>query len=117
MEALWLIAVLSVPLAFVSRDHVITQIGISFVEIPKVLLLRVLVALLTSLWLIEWGLKGARFPVVQHPRQWPAGLVSWLRSEPIRWVTAAVVAYAATTILGTLVSGSFSVSLWGGVPG
>ena len=58
LEALWLLAVLLVPLAFLERDYVLSEVLIAYVEVPKIALLRTLVALMAVLWIIEWGIQG-----------------------------------------------------------
>ena len=40
-----------------------------------------------------------------------------MRGDPQRWVFLAVEFYLGTTLLSTALSGSFTVSLWGEVPG
>ena len=46
------------PLAFLDRDFVISEALISYVEVPKIALLRTLAAIIAVLWLIEWGIHG-----------------------------------------------------------
>ena len=125
LEALWLLTVVLVPLAFLNRDYLLTEAVIGYVEVPKVTLLRTLTALMAFLWLIEWGLQGRlpsaslfraegllRRPVLLLPR-----LKIWLRDQPTRWLVLAVWFFLLTTLLSMVLSGSFKVSLWGEVPG
>ena len=100
MEALWLLAVVLVPIAFLDRDYIYSEAVIAYLEVPKVALLRTLVALMTVLWLIEWGVKGgsafniaARFKEREtrfNPLAFPAALRSWISRRPARWVVLAV---------------------------
>jgi len=125
LEALWLLTVVSVPLAFLDRDYLVSEAVIAYVEVPKVGLLRTLAALMAVLWLIEWGIQG-RFPLGSlltregaglRPGAWLIGLRGWLRDQPTRWLILAVWFYLATTLLTTFLSASLSVSLWGEIPG
>jgi len=60
LEALWLLTVALVPLAFINRDSISSEAVIAYVEVPKITLLRTLVGLIAILWLVEWGLLGIR---------------------------------------------------------
>ena len=125
MEALWLLTVVLVPVAFLDPDYVFSEAVIAFVEIPKIAILRTLVGLMAVLWLVEWGL-GGRFPLVgwfkrQDPRPrlstcWSQPLV-WLREQPTRWLILAVWFFLLSTLVSTVFSSSVQVSLWGEVPG
>jgi hypothetical protein len=55
MEALWLLTLFLVPLAFFDRDYAKSETIIAYVEVPKVALLRTLVGMMAVLWLIDWG--------------------------------------------------------------
>ncbi|MFQ6030221.1 MAG: hypothetical protein ACE5Q6_22330, partial [Dehalococcoidia bacterium] len=57
LESLWLLTVFLVPLAFVNLGYVLVE-GDGFVALPKVAVLRVLVALLLSLWLLRWAIAS-----------------------------------------------------------
>ena len=125
LEALWLLLVVLVPLAFIHRDYAFSEAVIAYVEVPKVALLRTLVGLMTLLWLIDWGIQG-RFPTrswIRNPlgqvrQQASIGqLANWLREEPTRWLSLAVAFFLGTTLVSTFLSGSFATSLWGEIPG
>lgn len=125
LELLWLLAVVLVPLVFLDPDHFLSEAVIAYVEVPKIALLRTLAGLMVILWLVEWGLSG-QFPLVSRfkgpgprfqPQAWLKGLAGWLRSQPTRWLILAVWFFLGTTLLSTVLSASFSVSLWGEVPG
>ena len=125
LEVLWLVTIVLVPLAFLDRDYVFSEAVTSYVEVPKIALLRTLVALMAVLWLIEWAIKGnlasgswisgrdSRF----LSTYWLSRLRGWLREHPSRWLFVAVWFFLGSTLLSTVLSGSFSVSLWGEVPG
>ena len=125
LEALWLLAVVLVPLAFVTPDQMISAASITFIEVPKIALLRTLVGLMAVLWLIEWAIEGRfAFPSslrAKRPqlnlRGWVGGLGGWLRGHPERWLILAVGFFLGTTLLSTVLSASFDVSMWGEVPG
>ena len=125
LEALWLLTLLLVPLAFLSPDYVLSEAIIAYVEVPKIALLRTLVGLMAIVWLVEWGIQGwspfgalGNFRVLQlRPSEWRPRLAGWLRDQPARWVILAVGFSLATTLVSTALSGSFGVSMWGEVPG
>jgi tetratricopeptide (TPR) repeat protein len=125
MESLWLLATVLIPLAFLDRDFAASEAVISYVEVPKIALLRTLVGLMCILWLIEWGIRGRL-----HFGSFFGGLGpslrlkdrlrrlrAWLSERPTRWLFLAVWFFLGTTLLSTVLSGSFNVSMWGEVPG
>ncbi|MFQ6026143.1 MAG: hypothetical protein ACE5Q6_01360 [Dehalococcoidia bacterium] len=125
IEALWLIAIVAVPLLFLDRDLIWSEAIIAYFEVPKIALLRTLAALIAALWLIQWGLTS-RFPFFRtadtSQSASPVALVwivfrRWLGRRPTNWVVLAVWFYGITTLISTVLSSSFSVSLWGEVPG
>ena len=124
LEFLWLLTLVAVPLAFVDRESFLSELELAYVDVPKTVLLRTLVGLMAVLWLIEWALQRRvqmGYPFTgrrQHlrPEAWLRNLMSWLRREPTRWVTLAVILYLGSTLLSTALSESFSVSMWGLVP-
>ena len=125
LELLWLLTVVLVPLAFVSRGELISASAIAYLEVPKIALLRTLVGLMAVLWLLEWGIQGrfvfpsltGREGLLSHPAGWLAALRSWLCSQPRRWLFLAVILFMATALISTALSASRSVSIWGEVPG
>ena len=125
LESLWLLMVLLVPLAFLSRDYAMSEAVISNVEVPKVALLRILAALMASLWLIEWAANGL-LPNSSgsnwewsklRPSAWMPRLASWIRDSPGHWLVLAAWFFLATTLLSTALSGSLATSVWGEIPG
>lgn len=128
LESLWLLVVLLVPLVFLGRNYGEWSSVIGSFELPKIVLLRTLVALMAALWLVEWALQGRPLsPTVFKPfRVIAPGLYLtagvkivklWLHGEPARWVRLAVLLYLGSVVLSTVLSASFSVSMWGDVPG
>lgn len=124
LEALWLLTVLSVPLAFLDRDFIRSEAVIGYVEVPKIALLRTLVALMAILWLVEWGIRGRASGGLfgeQGLRQLLSTPVTrigdWFKARPSRWLFLAVWFFLGSTLLTTVLSGSRSISLWGEVPG
>ena len=125
LEFLWLLAVVSVPLAFVKPGDLISVSAIAYIEVPKIAILRTLVGLMAVLWLIEWGIQG-RFPSLSFPRtaellnlggRWLSHIRNWLSGQPRRWLSFAVAFFLATIVISTALSASFDVSMWGDVPG
>ena len=122
---MWLLTLLLVPLAFLSPNYVLSEAVIAYVEVPKIAVLRTLVGIMAILWLLEWGFQG-RIPLVgpegfkrgqPDPRNWLPRLRGWLREQPGRWVFLMVWCYLGVTLISTIFSASFRVSLWGEVPG
>ena len=125
IELLWLLVVFLVPLVFVNRGDMLSVSTIAYLEVPKIAILRTLVGLIAILWLIEWGIRQRISPdfgipgngVLLRPREWLPRLANWLNAQPTRWVLLAVALFSTSTILGTILSASFKVSMWGEVPG
>ncbi|MFQ6026360.1 MAG: tetratricopeptide repeat protein [Dehalococcoidia bacterium] len=125
LEALWLLAVVLVPLVYFN-DAVSSLPDVAFWSVAKVTVLRGLVGLMVILWLAEWGLQG-RFPFRPAPTnernpwyapsRWLGALSASLRAQPARWLILAASLYLGSVLLSTLLSASFLVSLWGEVPG
>ena len=125
MEALWLLAVFLVPLAFLDPDYAKSEAIIGYLEVPKIALLRLLTGMMAILWLVRWGLSGRlSFPGLAQvkgfawqPVAWKSWVATYLEGNPGRWIILAVAFYLATTLISTALSGSFPVSMWGEVPG
>ena len=122
---MWLLTLILVPLAFLSPTYVLSEAVIAYVEVPKIAVLRTLVGMMTILWLLEWGIQGG-IPLVGPegfkslqaiPKNWLPRLKGWLRERPGRWVFLMVWFYLGATLISTIFSASFRVSLWGEVPG
>ncbi len=129
LEGLWLVAAFLVPLMFVSQGYVISEAQISYVELPKVALLRTLAGLMALLWLVEWAISSRAleggYPSLSaaalKEKIKPAGLFArlkdWLSVNPIRWVLLFAGMFFGSILLSTAFSGSHSNSLWGEIPG
>ena len=122
---MWLLTFFLVPLAFLSPNYILSEAVIAYVEVPKIAVLRTLVGIMTILWLLEWGIQG-RIPLVgpegfsswrPNPKNWLPCWKAWLRERPGRWVLLMVWFYLGATLVSTIFSASFRVSLWGEVPG
>ena len=125
LEVLWLVTVVVVPLAAVSKGYLVSEVVSGEAALLKIATLRTLVGLMLILWAAEWSLKQASpFGSLSKPRslllqpsRWLSRLTLRLRSEPTRWLTLAAIFFGLTTLLSTAFSASFNVSLWGAVPG
>ena len=121
LEILWLLTIVLVPLVFLGREFEAGSSTLGSFELPKIVILRLLVGLMASLWLIEWGLQarisGAGAWNRSSPALWLSGIRRWLQERPNRWLYLAVAFFAGATLLSTVLSASLEVSLWGEVPG
>ncbi len=125
LEVSWLLTVILVPLAFFEAGYVVSDSGSAFLEIPKVALLRTMAALMSMLWAIEWAIQsntaiasanGSPSAKVR-PSVWLRSQVVKLQDRPSRWLYLAVSFYLGTTLLSTILSGSFHTSMWGDIAG
>ena len=57
IEFLWLLTLVSVPLAFVNRESFLSELELAYVDVPKTVLLRTLAGSIATLWVIEWALQ------------------------------------------------------------
>ena len=125
LEFLWLAAVVLVPLAFIDRNYAVSEAVIAYVEVPKIAILRTIAGLVAILWLLEWAIRErpalgrafAWFPFKFRASSLWFGLGTWLRGHPDRWLLLAVWLFLGSTLLTTILSGSFRTSLWGEIPG
>ena len=125
LESLWLLAIILVPLAFLGRSYGEWSSIIGSFELAKITLLRTLAGLMASLWLIQLGLGSETRlwllsfskEVLFRPSAWFTGLRAWLGAQPSHWLILAVILYLGSTLLSTVLSASFSVSMWGDIPG
>ena len=100
------LAVIAIPLAFASPDWIS-----SYIELPKVFILRVSTGLMAVLLIARWSLKP---PSVAS---WtPGRLAASVRRDPTTLVVLAVVLFGAVYTLSTLLSVSPRLSLWGSPP-
>ena len=107
MESLWLLAVIASALAVSPADWML-----SYIQMPKVVLLRILVSLMVILWVLEWAISS-KSSVLPRPILTWTTLKLWASREPTRWLTIAVGVFLATYVLSTLLSSSFRISVWG----
>ena len=107
MESLWLLAVIASALAVSPADWML-----SYIQMPKVVLLRILVSLMVILWVLEWAISS-KSSVLPRPILTWTTLKLWASLEPTRWLTIAVGVFLATYVLSTLLSSSFRISVWG----
>ena len=125
LELLWLLAVVLVPLAFLGRNYGEWSSVIGSFELPKIVFLRTLVALMAALWLFEWALQGRLLFSTSFEKIGPGAYLAaciravkrWLHGGPVRWVRLAVLLYLGSVVLSTVLSASFNVSMWGDIPG
>ena len=119
MESLWLLAAGLVPILFAPPDFMV------FPDVPKVVLLRSLVALMAVAWALEWAF-GWSTPA-ERPVRAPTGerggearLRRWLRwagDDPRLAIITAGTLFIVANAISTVASESINVSLWGGNPG
>jgi len=118
-----------VPLIFLSQDYAVSEAQIAYVEVPKVALLRTLAGFIAILWALEWAIKGRAFqdPFPSNsiqtlagklrPSNWLSAFNRWLKVHPTRWLLLAAGLFFGSTFLSTVLSGSFTNSIWGEIPG
>ncbi len=116
IEALWLATIALVPLIFVPPDYLLSEAVNSYVEIPKTVALRILVAFMVLLWIVEWALKGG-LQRQYNVRNLPRSAVTWVRAAPGGWIVFAAVLYIAVALVSTVLSVNLDRSLWGEVSG
>ena len=106
IEALWLATIVLVPLTFGPPGW------FAFFDVPKVALMRTLVALVLAAWTVEGALRvmARGLPATAG---WRARPLRWLNAYPPRWTLAAAAATALIAALSTLASAIPSTALWG----
>ena len=116
LEFLWLLTAAMVPLIFVDKTFMLSEAVNAYVEVPKTTAFRTLVGLMAMLWIVEWVVKGG----LNRPYN-TDNLLSrfrnWLEEQPTRWVVVAAVIYGIVSIIATVLSQNFWISLWGEVSG
>ena len=115
MEACWLLTVGLVPIIFAPPE------SMPFIDLPKVTLLRSLTGMMAVLWALELAFKPRQPKATASkadsaPSPLKAGL-DWLRADPGRLPLVLATLFVAANGLSTLLSISFSVSLWDRNPG
>ena len=114
LESLWLLAVVGIPLIAMPYTSIMAESSISHVEVPKVVLLRLLVTLMVviTLWeiVLTKDLRIFRLNLTTKP------FYSFLKQNHYSWTLMAIAAVGVSTLLGTLFSTRFQISLWGAIP-
>lgn len=100
VEALWLIALVLVPIA------ILPDRAMTFIESTKVAVYRLIAVALVGLMVWEWALT--RQSAAAKPR-----LREWLKRDPSHWIIAAALAVLAVTVLTAALSPMPSVSFLG----
>ena len=121
LESLWLLAIVLVPMAFIDQSSFHGEAIISYIEVPKIALLRTLTGLMLVVLVIQWWLGG----MLAGSDKSNVGLRilrtsavrTGFRNHPTRWVVLAILVFLGSTIISTCFSGALEVSLWGEVPG
>ena len=93
MEALWLIIVILIPVAFINPDRFLSEAVIANFEVPKIAALRVLVGLMTIVWLLQWAFNGRLVPNSNltawssgfTPGRWLSTSYDWYQNNPNWW--------------------------------
>lgn len=129
LEGLWLSAVFFIPLAFFGQDYVVSEARNAYVEVPKVALLHTLSGLIAVLLSIEWAISSNAFhgffPSISMGSftkiLWPTTMLSrlndWVKVHPTRWLVLAAGSFFGSVLISTVLSGSFTTSMWGEIPG
>ena len=114
LEALWLLSVIGIPLIAMPYTSIMAESSISHVEVPKVVLLRILVTLMVviTLWKIS---------LTQDPKKFPLNLTIkkfyvFVKQKHYSWTLVAIISLGISTLIATLFSTSFQTSLWGAIP-
>ena len=102
LEALWLLSVVGIPLIAMPYTSIMAESSISHVEVPKVVLLRILVTLMvvTTLWQIAMtkDLKKLRLNTTIKT------FYVFVKQKHYPWALVAIVALGASTLIATLFS-------------
>ena len=106
IEALWLLTIVSVPLVFGPPGW------LAFFEVPKIALMRTLVALILAAWTLDVALRVAArgLPAALG---WRGRAAGWLNAYPPRWTLVAAAATALVAAASTLASPVPLTALWG----
>ena len=110
IEALWLVAVVLVPLTFGPPE------SFAFADVPKVALTRLLAVLIAAVWAVDIAI-GVSTVGTGAMADWRGRLSGWLRAYPPRWTLVAAAFLLVVAALSAAVSPIRSVGLWGFEPG
>ena len=106
LEAIWLLAVVVVPLAAAPQSLMLDHVAV-----PQTTALQILAALMVTVWSIKWLVKPS----------WPS--LRWIRArafardDPGRWLWMALGLFALSYVVATFASASPAISIWGKTPG
>ena len=114
LEALWLLSVVGIPLIAMPYTSIMAESSISNVEMPKVILLRILVTLMVviTLWKIALTSHSNKFRL--NMRIKPSYV--FVKQRHYSWTLVAIVALSISTLIATLFSTNLQTSLWGSIP-
>ena len=110
IEALWLVAVVLVPLTFGPPE------SFAFADVPKVALTRLLAVLIAAVWAVDIAISVSTAGIGAMA-DWRGRLSGWLRAYPPRWTLVAAAFLLIVAALSAAVSPIRSVGLWGFEPG
>ena len=110
LEYLWLATVLFIPILFVPLDSNLWPF-----QVPKIVVLRVLVGLMGILIFVEL-LVVRRWRFEPDVTRLIPGFLEWLSQKPGRAVLIATVTFVGLTVLSALTSYSVRTSFWGKLP-
>ena len=110
IEALWLVAVVLVPLTFGPPE------SFAFTDVPKVALTRLLAVLIAAVWAVDIAISVSTAGIGAMA-DWRGRLSGWLRAYPPRWTLVAAAFLLVVAALSAAVSPIRSVGLWGFEPG
>jgi len=113
IEIAWLIAVVIIPIACVEHDYFFTESVISNAELPKIAILRIISATMLILYIVKITSNNqfrSSFTDVFK-------LLEGIQSKPANWIIMAVIIFSVSSVITTLVSYDFKISMWGLVPG
>jgi len=113
LEAMWLTSVLSIPLIAMPYTSIMAESSISNVEVPKVILLRILVTLMVviTLWKISLAKHLNKFRLNLTPKT----IYVFVKQKHYSWTLVAIVALGVSTLIATLFSTNLQTSVWGGI--
>jgi O-antigen ligase len=106
IEAMWLLGLAAVPLAFRGREWV------AFFSQPKFVVLHGAALLIVVLWAFELALKQRHGHTRTDGSLFDA-IDSWIANHPHRWAIVAVGGLGITFVASTLLSPLPWISLWG----
>ncbi|MEC9309277.1 MAG: O-antigen ligase family protein [Chloroflexota bacterium] len=113
IESLWLLAILTIPLACAPYDYFISESIDAHVELPKIALLKIITAIMLLLWLIK--ITPEKISCLGRIRI--RHIFNNLNFRPQTWIWWSVGLFTLTTLATCVLSYDIEASLWGDVPG